>query len=359
MNHPSPSQAKPAEAVSVAEQFFCTALSRNVLSHAYILKGTSVAMQYQLVISLAMALNCENRTSPTPLSTTLSKLSCHQCKSCTWIAHNQYPSLITISRMTYQINDKNKNSLRPFWVEELEKQAQKSTWPKNIKTAQMGYLIQQLSMHSTEKRIVIFTDSEERSATIPSDIPPPYDWAGLEAVQDRSFHVRPLTPDLFNDHSINRFLKTLEEPPANVLFFFLVHHENSLLETIVSRCQILTVQNALMPVSHTRVLSQQVEEFLLGFFTPLFPTGNVYYQLQELTRSLVQEHSLSWTQAIEQLQFFWQKQYQKALSGISFRQYRSIQNALQTALKRLAFKTHEQATLIDLLLQLQQLTRTS
>jgi DNA polymerase-3 subunit delta' len=45
--------------------------------------------------------------------------------------------------------------------------------------------------------------------------------------------------DLFNDSSANAFLKTLEEPPDDVVFVLMSHSWEAVLPTIASRCQIV------------------------------------------------------------------------------------------------------------------------
>jgi len=45
--------------------------------------------------------------------------------------------------------------------------------------------------------------------------------------------------DLFNDSSANAFLKTLEEPPDDVLIVLLAHSYERVLPTIASRCQVV------------------------------------------------------------------------------------------------------------------------
>ena len=47
--------------------------------------------------------------------------------------------------------------------------------------------------------------------------------------------------DTMNENAQNAFLKTLEEPPRNCLFILTTGHPGSLLPTIRSRCQILTL----------------------------------------------------------------------------------------------------------------------
>jgi DNA polymerase III subunit delta' len=45
--------------------------------------------------------------------------------------------------------------------------------------------------------------------------------------------------DLFNDSSANAFLKTLEEPPADVVIVLMAHSYEAVLPTIASRCQVV------------------------------------------------------------------------------------------------------------------------
>lgn len=45
--------------------------------------------------------------------------------------------------------------------------------------------------------------------------------------------------DLMNQASANAFLKTLEEPPANVIFILMAPTETSVLPTVLSRCQVV------------------------------------------------------------------------------------------------------------------------
>jgi len=69
---------------------------------------------------------------------------------------------------------------------------------------------------------------------------------------DSMFHLSSTAPggwkigviqecDTMNEEAQNAFLKTLEEPPRNCLFILTTGHPGSLLPTIRSRCQILTL----------------------------------------------------------------------------------------------------------------------
>lgn len=60
--------------------------------------------------------------------------------------------------------------------------------------------------------------------------------------------------DKMTQDAQDAFLKTLEEPPANTIFILLVQNHNSLLPTVVSRCQIFYMR---------KVSTQQIETYLL------------------------------------------------------------------------------------------------
>ncbi|HET6351529.1 MAG TPA: DNA polymerase III subunit delta' [Coriobacteriia bacterium] len=62
--------------------------------------------------------------------------------------------------------------------------------------------------------------------------------------------------DLFNDSAANALLKTIEEPPADVVFVLLAHSLEPVPPTIVSRCQIVRFRR-LAPSEATGVLSAQ------------------------------------------------------------------------------------------------------
>jgi DNA polymerase-3 subunit delta' len=54
------------------------------------------------------------------------------------------------------------------------------------------------------------------------------------------------------------FLKTLEEPPAYTIFILLVQNHNSLLSTVVSRCQVFNMR---------KISTQQIETYLLEHYS--------------------------------------------------------------------------------------------
>ena len=62
--------------------------------------------------------------------------------------------------------------------------------------------------------------------------------------------------DLFNDASANAFLKTLEEPPDDVIIVLMAHSFDAVLPTIASRCQVVRFRR-IPPSESTAILVAQ------------------------------------------------------------------------------------------------------
>jgi hypothetical protein len=327
-----------ASQLPLAEAFFAGAITSASLAHAYVLKGKACGALYNLALQVAKVLNCKQRPVLDQASEVrFADLACGHCTDCRWVEQNSHPAVLTVSRFTYQVNDKKE---RPELLspDELEKIAQKAAWPTLIKTDQMGLLIQQLGVSSEYNRVVIFTDAEELPASMPSEVAPPFDWRGLEATADRSFHIRPLTRQTFNASSVNKFLKTLEEPPPRTLFFFIAETEEQLLGSG-------TQTAALVPV--------EVGQFLDEFWTRLARQSDVYALAGEFEDFFVQQQGLSFVQALALLQQdlrqrFFKQQWQEA----AFTAYRKIQENIETALRMLDSKTNEGQSILHLILSL-------
>jgi DNA polymerase-3 subunit delta' len=83
----------------------------------------------------------------------------------------------------------------------------------------------------------------------------------LRPVEARRRVVRLLRFDAANVETMNAFLKTLEEPPANVVILLTAESADELLPTIVSRCEVL----ALRPLPLTTVR----DALITGFTIPV------------------------------------------------------------------------------------------
>lgn len=338
----------------MAEAFFASAITSGSLAHAYILKGKAIAQLYLLALNIAKVLNCFERQKLSETQSTLGTLACGHCKNCRWIQENAHPAVLTISRFTYQVQDKRE---RPelLSADELEKLAQKSSWPTLIKTDQMAHLIHQLGISSDAVRVVIFTDGEELPASYPSQVPAPSEWRSLEATRDRTFHIRPLQRHLFNAASVNRFLKTLEEPPPRTVFFFIAETEEQLLETIVSRCQVVPCISQEPDKSHQQI-SPDYEAFLSAFLERLSQQADMYLLTAEFTGFFLQGQGLTLAQALETLQLYLRQRFLRenaSLNSLTFDQYQARQCHLNQALRMLSAKTNENQVLLNLMLSLQ------
>lgn len=334
----------------LAEAFFIGAITSHSLAHGYVLKGKATGALYNLALQVAQILNCSQRPERTEHPPeTLAELACGQCKDCRWIEQNAHPAVLTISRLTYQVNDKGE-LMTP---DELEKQAKKSSSPTQIKTDQVGRLIQQLGISTEAGRVVIFTDVEELPASIPSDIVPPYEWRGLENNEGKSFHARPLDRSIFNASSVNRLLKTLEEPPPRTLFFFLTETEEQLLETIVSRCQVIPCISRQGSASGD-TLPESYQAFLNSFIAEARQSKDVYALGTEFERFFMEEQGLSSTQALAALQSAFRQRmlFNQSLDEAHFAIYRAIQQHIDTALRMIEAKTNESQSLLNLFIKL-------
>lgn len=332
----------------MAEEFFARAIASHSLVHAYVLKGGAYGSMYNLALRIAQLINCQNPPEALP-GMPLSAMACNECTACKWVARNAHPGVLTISRLTYQVSDKG-DDLTP---DDLEKLAKKGSQATQIKAEQIERLLAQLSLSSEHTRVIIFTDAEELPGTMPSDAIPPCEWAFIEANEEKSFHIRPLERRLFNHASANRFLKTLEEPLPNTMFFFIAETEEQLLETIVSRCQVV-------PCLAEGAVEFQFDAFPPEYFSFLdrwsgsLRQGRDFYALAaEFEDFFVSEGGLSHVQALEVFQAFLRRGIQMhAQDPASFAAYRKMQHSLDTARRMLESKTNESQSLLNLFVEL-------
>jgi hypothetical protein len=346
-----PPPTNTATPLPLAETFFAGALHSGSLAHGYVLKGKNTAAIYNLALQIAKALNCSQRPRLTgEHSPRLSELACEQCKDCRWITQNSHPAVLTISRLTYQVNEKGE-LMSP---DELEKQGKKASSPTQIKTDQVGRLIQQLGISSEANRVVIFTDVEELPASIVSPVVPPFEWRNIEANEAKSFHVRPLDRSIFNPFSVNKFLKTLEEPPQRTVFFFITETEEQLLETIVSRCQVvpcLTLNNN----AEEAPLPQSYRDFVDSLFRKAAEESDVYSFGTAFERFFIEEQGLNSVQALSLLQAcFRQWLMENTLNENRFALYQTVQQELEQTIRKIEAKTNEGQSLLNLFIKLSQ-----
>jgi DNA polymerase-3 subunit delta' len=162
------------------------------LAHAYLFVGQPHVGKTTLAINLAQALNCEQGIEP-----------CGQCRSCLRIAAGKHADVQIIRRLP----DTGSGEAGP---------------KKEISIGQIRELQQAAGLQPYEgKHRVFIIDSAEH----------------------------------LNEESANCLLKTLEEPPPEVLIILLAANDARLLPTIVSRCQ----RVELLPVPANTIEQELVE----------------------------------------------------------------------------------------------------
>lgn len=325
----------------IAARYFIQALQSHTLAHGYVLKGVNLPEMYSMALDIAKILNCSNRPSAIK--------ACGVCQNCRWIEQNSHPAVNTISRLTYLVSDHGGD----LSEEDLHRLAKKGTQQTQIKAEQISRLLGQLSVSSQYCRVILFVDAEELPASVPSAVVPPSEWRAMPGNEEKSFHLRPLERRLFNAASANRFLKTLEEPPPNTLFFFLTDSDESLLETIISRCQVL-------PFFHTvSEEANQLPEAYGSFFqqlqNELRQCRDFYPLVQRFQSFLVDQEGLSLQQGLSLFQRYLHQGFQhQELSPAAFKAYRQVQQHLEHAHKMLQAKTNAEQTMNHLFYQLSQ-----
>jgi DNA polymerase-3 subunit delta' len=175
-------------------------LSRDRLAHAYLFTGPPSIGKTTLALYLARALNC---TDPGPRP-------CGTCSSCRKIDHGVHPDVRVIDESEAvggaadepdEPGSRRKRGIKIGQIRELQTQAA-------------------LSPFEGRRRVYVLCDFQQ---------------ANLEAA--------------------NCLLKTLEEPPNNVVLILTALQAEGLLPTIVSRCQVLNLRP--MPVGEVQKALQQ------------------------------------------------------------------------------------------------------
>jgi DNA polymerase-3 subunit delta' len=169
------------------------AVAEGRIAQGLIFAGPSGVGKRQFALALAQAVNCLHPVNGD---------ACGQCNPCRKIAEREHVDVRTILR------------------ESQDPQAKKESRSQFIKIEQMRDLAQEAQFRPTDGRRRVFIIDEA-------------EWLRIEAA--------------------NALLKTLEEPPASTLLILITSKPYALLETIRSRCQI---------VSFAPLTSRELESFL-------------------------------------------------------------------------------------------------
>lgn len=194
------------------------AILENRIAHAYCFQGIEGIGKESLAIQFAKTVNCEN-----PIKSGKNIDSCNACKSCKSfdkLSHNNLDLIFPLPAPKGTKKDDNDpysgmtNSQMSLITEELKKKANDNFYKinldgaKQIKIASIRNIKKKLALSSNIKghRFVIVFDSEKMTG-----------------------------------ESANAFLKTLEEPHEKVTIILVTSRHDLMLQTILSRCQQLTI----------------------------------------------------------------------------------------------------------------------
>lgn len=269
-----------------ATRFLTQALENHQLVNTYLFKGCDLATAYKLILRLAQIINCQQAPGLAQ--------ACGQCQPCRWIAENAHPGVITLSNATFLVDV------------DPETGAAKTKTGKpqqSISVAQLDNLLGELRLHSGGfHRIVILTGAVEvPEALAENPFAPPKDWAPQ---QDGILTLLPLDRRLFPERLANKFLKTLEEPPLDVLFFLLTDSEDKLLETIVSRCQVVPLKTP--PQFYTMTVPAEAQAVFADILAQ--PGPRLAYEHVHALQAYATAHHLSLDAVLAQFQAFTWKQ---------------------------------------------------
>ncbi len=315
---PETAQTRP-----FVREFFRHALEGGTLAHAYLFKGRQMKPMYETALWLAQVLNCTDRPAPAE--------ACGACQNCRWITRNAHPAVLTVSRLT-QLD------------EESFKKVAKTRKPlTQISTNQIAELLGQLARSSEYCRVIIFTDLEEVPEAGHETLLPPAEWRNMPGNEERHLRAIPLNRKILNPHSANRMLKTLEEPSPNTLFIFLSDSEESMLDTIVSRCQTLPFVFESQP--ETEHLLGAHCQFLDRWVGLLQPDTDFYEMTDELRRRFETEHGLTPLQTLDVLQRYFRQSFHadfpsNGQDSARFRRYTDRIRQVEQARKMLIASTN-------------------
>jgi len=189
---------------SRVKQILASSLKRERLAHAYLFHGQPGVGKDAMAISMAMGLNCINKTIG----------GCGKCSSCSAILRLEHPGF----RMILPV----------------------PTRPKSMKEEKYLEILRQKALQRIENPYMEVTyDSEISTAPI----------IGIDQIRTLKQEVmlklsgggqRVLLishADRMTTEAANSLLKLLEEPPQGTILFLTTSSPDQLPETIVSRCQ--------------------------------------------------------------------------------------------------------------------------
>lgn len=218
-------------------------LSSGRISHSYIFHGKDGVGKDAAAIEFAKYLNCENPD--------IEKGSCDICKSCKDIQSLKSMALKFITALPTGKDDDESSVLESLekadyenYLSEIE---EKSSNPYHkIKLEKANFI--RISSIREIKDLIYLTGSDNRTKVF--------------LISDA---------DNMNPQSANALLKILEEPPKNSLLILTTSRLNSLLPTIIGRCQKIHFESISKDnlISYIKKIQPDLSEAQLNFYAEL------------------------------------------------------------------------------------------
>jgi DNA polymerase III delta' subunit len=197
------------------KEVLANAFTHEMLGHAYLFCGDEGTGKFAAALELSMALLCSDP----------GKAPCYACDSCAKVLRYAHPDFHVIMPVS------------------LEKEHK-----KDGKLSAEGWNF----LASSVQEKIAQPYALDRSPTVPSI---PVEWVKevnhtiVRGALSAGKNITIITGvDSMNKESANAMLKTLEEPPADTLMLLLTARPQSVLPTIISRCQILRFGSVPSPV---------------------------------------------------------------------------------------------------------------
>ncbi len=204
-------------------QILKRAIAEDRIANAYLFVGPPNIGKTLVATEFAKAANCERL----PDRPTLDAVeACDECHNCLRIGQENHPDLLV---------------LRPAVRSRIRVPDLERSDPKHAGAASAGEVLEEAAQDRARTRAQwrdVYIELPD--ALIDTDRTlHMIEYAYARRALARRKFVIVICADTMNDEAANRFLKTLEEPPAETTFVLTTARPDHLLPTIVSRCQVV------------------------------------------------------------------------------------------------------------------------
>ena len=181
------------------------AIKKDKIAQSYLFYGPDGVGKFTTALYFGMALNCTSDDKEKPCA------NCNSCKKFLSFSHPDFTYIFPSSKLNISVNGEIKSEKALKEYNEYIENKKKTPWRKyffsqnaEIRVGSIRMLEHKINLSPNEAKFKIYI------------------------VEDA---------DQMNEESANAFLKTLEEPPVDSVIILTTSKPNSLLPTIISRCQ--------------------------------------------------------------------------------------------------------------------------